>query len=951
METFDLLSAVQPPDGFFAIVGIQGDNVRHTLVETREEADRAVAQFLAQERNVFFGVAKYKTDAGRSKENVKALRALWLDIDCGETKAQINEKTGRPDGYIDQETALEALRDFCKLTGLPKPTIVNSGRGLHIYWILDRDVTREEWEPVAYRLRDLCHNHNFYADPAVFEVARILRVPGTLNFKDDPAKPVEVITVGKPVSFDSLTPLLGVKHVAAKPKWQPSALGRSMSEAVSFSFKKIMRRSEKGEGCAQLLYAYENRADLDYYDWFHAISVAAMCEDAQEATHMMSEGHPDYDPATLDAKVATIKGATSCAKFEGKNPDRCAGCKWKGQILGPKYLGREIKEAKSNRVEGVLPTDDGEEELQTFEIPEYPFPFFRPEGGGIWRKPPPGAEEAEPTPVYRNDLYVVKRMTDPNPKVGEMVVFRLHLPQDGIKEFVMPLNEVTGLETLRKGLSTNSVAISPSKYKLLADYIIASVDTMQDTQRAEKMRDQFGWADNDTKFIIGDQEISKDGILYSPPSSVTASMAKHMGPVGDLKKWKEVWALYGRPGLEAHAFAALSAFGAPLLKFLKQTGAAMNLMSPESGTGKTTIMRMAMSVYGHPTELIAKKSDTLNAKMQWLAIMKNLPFCVDEITNMEEKEFSELVYSISQGKAKERMTAGGNELRINNTTWQTISLCTANASFYEKLSTDKNTPDGEMMRLIEYKVAPTDVIGTEEGKLMFDQQLMENYGHAGPIFMQYVLNNMEEVREACMFIQAKLDRELNLTQRERFWSAGVAAPLAGGFTAKMLGLIDWDMNRIYRWACNMILQLREEAEPPATNTSQIVGDFVNRYIQNTLVVNDQVDKRSNKEAFPVLEPKGELLIRYEPDTKLLFIVVKKFREYCVQYQISYKDTIRKLKEEGILKGSGVKRMSKGMKITVTGVQALCLDTSAPGFLDMEAVVPTGESDTDAGGES
>lgn len=948
MDNFDLLTHVQPDAGWFAIVGIRGDSVRQQLVETREEADRIVEQYLMQERNVFFGVAKYKTDSGRTKENVSALRAFWVDVDCGEAKAVVNPKTGRPDGYEDQPAGILALQKFCQTTGMPKPTIVSSGRGIHAYWALESDVTREEWEPVAERLRDLCHTHEFYVDPSVFEVARILRVPGTLNFKDEPPKPVEVMSLGKPITYDWIKGTLGVKQVAAKQQWQPSELGKAMRDSIQFSFKKIMRRTMRGDGCEQLKYAYENRATIDYYEWFHAISVAAMCKDASEAVHTLSDGHPDYDPDTLDSKVATIKGATSCAKFEGKNPQLCKGCKWKGQILGPKYLGKVVPEAKSNVVEEIIETPEGPK-TEKFNIPEYPFPYYRGEGGGIWRKPPKDAgAEVEPMLVYPHDFYVLKRMKDA--KMGEVIVFRRHLPQDGVEDFMVPLNEVTSKDTLRKAISTHSIVCGGKTFEPMMDYLLKSIIQLQDKRKMEIMRNQFGWADNDSKFVIGDQEIAADGVLYSPPSSTTASLAKHMGPVGDLKKWKEVWALYGRPGMEAHAFGALSAFGAPLLKFLKQTGAAINLISPESGTGKTTIMRMAMSVYGHPSELIAKKSDTLNAKMQWLAIMRNLPFCVDEITNMGADEFSDLVYGISQGKGKERMTAGGNELRVNETTWQTISLCTSNASFYEKLSGRKNTPDGEMMRLIEYRVGNTDAISMEEGKYMFDNQLMDNYGHAGPIFMKYVLQNMEEVREACTTIQARLDRELQLTQKERFWSAGVAGNLAAGFIIKMLGLVDWDMNRIYQWACGMVLTLRDEVEPPATSATQIIGDFLNRHWLNAVVVNDVADSRSNLELRPIMDPKGELFIRFEPDTQKLFITAKKFHDYCVSYQINYKETLRKLKDEGVYIKADTKRMSKGMKMTTTGVHALIFDTSAPGFLNMEELIPETNGADGEGGE-
>ena len=180
MNHVDLMSVVQPADGWFAVLGIKGErDVRQKLVATREEVDTLTEKYVAEGRNVFFGVAKYETEQNRQKENVKALRSFWVDIDCGEAKAVVSEKTGRPDGYIDQDAGLAALRQFCKTVGLPIPLIVNSGRGIHAYWPLTQAITRQEWEPVANRLSALCVTHNFYVDPAVFEVARILRIPGT----------------------------------------------------------------------------------------------------------------------------------------------------------------------------------------------------------------------------------------------------------------------------------------------------------------------------------------------------------------------------------------------------------------------------------------------------------------------------------------------------------------------------------------------------------------------------------------------------------------------------------------------------------------------------------------------------------------------------------------------------------------------------------------------------
>ena len=176
------------------------------------------------------------------------------------------------------------------------------------------------------------------------------------------------------------------------------------------------------------------------------------------------------------------------------------------------------------------------------------------------------------------------------------------------------------------------------------------------------MRSQFGWADNDSKFIIGDQEITREGVFHSPPSRATASIAAYMAPKGTMEKWREVFDLYGLPGLEPHAFAALTAFGAPLLKFTGQQGAIINVIHPKSGTGKTTALHMCNSVMGHPEHIGAIKDDTANAKIIHLGIMKNIAFTVDEITNMPPKDFSNLVYCMSQGRGKNKAERFGNEL-------------------------------------------------------------------------------------------------------------------------------------------------------------------------------------------------------------------------------------------------------------------------------------------------
>jgi hypothetical protein len=955
MKQVDLLAAVQPPDGWFAVLGLKdGASPKQVLVSTREEFDEVVAQYVLHKRNVYFAVAKYASDANRTKANVSGLKAFWLDIDCGPAKAQVNDKTDRPAGYIDHATGISALKVFCRDVGLPKPLLVNSGRGVHVYWPLEQVVTREEWEPVAKRLQHLCFEHDFYIDPAVFEVARVLRVPGTFNYKDDPPSLVEVLQDANAVDFDEFRTILGAPKVSAplRSGRELTELGKALRENIEFSFARIMQRSAKGDGCPQLLRAFTEQKTISEPQWFNALSTAKFCKDSENAIHKLSSQHDDYDPGVTERKITHIVGPHGCAVFERDNPGGCATCPHRGQITNPIVLGKTIKEAsEADNIVTEYPDGDDEydgEEAEVHVIPSYPDPFFRGANGGIYRRPV--GEETDPILVCEDDLYIVKRMRDP--VHGSVVVMKLHTPKDGIREFIVPNAKIADATELRKILAAEDVLCTKKQFDLLMDYIRVSIRELRFIRKAELMRLQFGWADNDTKFIVGDQEVTPEGTFHSPPSLVTANLAHQVRPVGTLEEWKEVFSLYDRPGLEPHAFAALTAFGAPLFKFLGQNGAILNVIHPTSGTGKTTILHMCNSVWGNPKGMLAVAEDTLNAKILRLGVHNNLPFTIDEITNMNAKDFSTLAYNMTQGRGKDRVKQSANELRANLTSWATISLCSSNASFAEKMIADKASPDGELMRLLEYRIDPCDAVDAALGKHMFDHQLMQNYGHAGPIYAEYLVNNLDSSVKDALEVQSRLDTTLNLTQRERFWSSLVASNITGGLIAKRLEIIDWDMRRIYKWALGMVGNLRVETAPPMLDVTAIVGDYINRHMQNILVVKGNVDRRTNARELPSMEPKGELLIRWEPDTKLLFVSTGKFQADCVKYQINYRDTLRRLQGAGIYLRTENKRLSKGMKISSPAVSCLVLDGSKEDFIDVDSVVQAKiEKDHVDGGKS
>ena len=943
MSTFDLLDAVLPVEGRYCVLGIGRYPDQH-FVDTREQVDELAEQFVKRGVDVYFGCAKFGPLNNRTHDNATYFRALWMDIDCGPTKAEPDEK-GRIKGYIDQQTGLAEFQKFCKAVKLPKPILVSSGYGIHAYWLLEETVSRTQWEPLSERLRELCVEQGLIVDSSVFEASRVLRIPGTFNFKNEEPMPVEVLSSDTVrIPYAQMKDLLGAADPQPeKPEFIPSSLSPMMEALMANKvkrFKTIMMKSAKGEGCNQLLHCFENQATLDEPLWRSALSIAAFCVDRHSAARKMSEGYEGYDPDEVEIKVNNLikkGGPHHCATFEKQNPGGCDGCAHKGKIKSPIVLGIEIEEADDEDNEVVIEEEEGK--TVTLNIPEYPFPFFRGKNGGVYKRP--DDEESDPILVYEHDFYVVKRMRDP--EMGEVALFRLHLPHDGVREFAVSTSAISSKDELRKLLAQQGVVAHSKQYENLAIFVVTFIKNLQYTRKADIMRTQFGWVENDSKFIMGDKEITKDGTFYSPPTTTTEFFAEKIHAKGDMDKWKEVFNLYGMAGMEAHAFAALTAFGSPLFKFTGLDGAIINVIYELAGSGKSTILRMCNSVYGQPKELMSIPKDTFNSKMQQLGVMNNLPNTMDEITNMSGLEFSDLSYSISQGRGKNRMKSQSNALRLNNTSWRSMTLCSANCSFYEKLGEAKNTPDGESVRLLEYKIEPNDLISVAVGKEMFDHQLNENYGHAGEIYISWLVNNLEEAKALVKKIQARIDSEVQFTARERFWSAVAACNIAGGLIAKSLELHNYDMAKVYSWLKTMLSEMRNDVKPPNSTPISALGEFINSHIFNTLVVNGEVDARSQLVSMPTLEPRNELLIRYEPDTKHLYIAAKQFKDFCVKQQIGYKELLKKLTDLQIFVEATNKRMSKGMKVVSPAVRVLKFDASNNEFLQVEAILGTNEN--------
>jgi uncharacterized protein (DUF927 family) len=941
----DFLSSVLPSQGTYCTVGIRGGLVKQNFHATIDDVDAVGTGLVNSGVDAYFALATFNDGSSRKAENAAFLRAFFLDLDCG---------TGKP--YVDQADAAQALRSFILTTQLPEPTVVNSGGGLHVYWPLTEDVPVDVWLGHAKSLKRLCTQHNLHADPAVTaDCVRILRTPGTSNFKQGQVRPVQIINSGQPITLDVLIahlPPAPVDLSAAKAFGQDditSDLGGG--EYPKTKFQVIVSKSSKGEGCAQIKHALVNAATLEEPLWRGAMSIAYRCEDGAKAIHRLSRDHPGYTVEGTEAKAADTKGPYTCEWYRDNYGERCKGCAFKG--TSPISLGKYVEEAEI--VDGaylIEKPEDAHSAAVTMRIPEYPFPYFRGIKGGVFMK----KEDADGNPgeieIYKQDLYITERFFDSDESGngdGEMIGINLHLPHDGVRRFFTTTQDVFTTDKLRGLLVKNGVVAYGKTIDAIMAYFASSIRRLQSQVAANKTRNQMGWTPDNQGFVVGEIEYTATGTKLAPPASSTRQLAAYFKPTGTLDAWRSMANFYNRPGLEVHALTLFCGFGSPLLRFIGGTvvkGVLVHLKSNGSGSGKSTAQMMVNSIFGHPDKLLSKQDDTYASKIHMLGMLNNIANTIDEITNETAENLSALAYGVVNGRGKNRMNSQTNTLRLNFTTWCGITITSANASVVDKLMQLKATSNGELSRTIEMSVPRYTGATKEEIDAVFSQ-LERNFGVAGPIFMAYVVANQERVLELCLQMQHQIDKDLNLNASDRFYSCWGAVNMAGAVISQKLGLHDIEIPRIYAFMLTQItenrLNIQQTSNDADVVAQETLAGYVNENVRNALVANSV--SKSGAPELPSLTPAGPLRLRYYPDTQEMAVPAGEFRKFFSSRQVDVKDALARLHAAKFMKHDGKShplRIGAGALGGMAGILTRCyvFDAKALG-IDATQFTPTG----------
>lgn len=867
---------VLPSQGWICVGKLLSNGkFRNKFFETIEEADRYLSDEDARGETVYLAQAGFKTDENRRQDNVLSVRSFWLDIDCGD---------GKP--YPGQKEGFAALKVFCEAIGLPMPSIVNSGNGLYAHWILTDDISPGQWKAAAEMLKGLYDAHGFFADDSrTSDSSSVLRPVGTHNRKDPGnPKPVKLLRRAADIEFDSF---LSVLEAAAKK----AGVSVAPLKAPKLNQEFIVEAAYTGppsdpqkikEKCQQIAHIADRQEKVEEPLWYAMIGLVRHCLNGRETIHEWSCGHPEYDSRVTDSKIDQHEkadiGPTTCHTFAKLNHTGCIGCEHKDKITSPVQLGKTF-----------VPADPSIEIRE--EKPELPAGFQLTQNGLV-------LVGEEPILFYDQELYVTDLAWDES--LGyETATIKHYLPFEGWNTFKIRSSLTNDSKNFNIAMADNHIKIvGGERKKAMLMYVESYMQKLQRQRKMAQLVCQMGWKE-DGRFVLGHNVIMADGSVepVSLAKSVPVSI-EALHTQGELAPWVEATEIFNGRGMEPLAFAfCAGAFGAPLMKFTGYPGAMVSMLGP-SGVGKTLTGTWLLSTYGKPDRLIMLKDDTKNALINRLGAYGNLPLYIDEITNIDATELSELTYRITQGRDKQRLTRAAVERSVNNH-WQTLAVVSSNASIVDKLSNLKQDASPELNRVLEYSVRETPHLNREVATKVY-RTITENYGHAGVEYVKYLTANQEKHRERIDQMIAIVDKKTRAMNEERYWSAIAGVTLYGAIIAKKIGIIKFDPMKMLEWVVEAIVSMRDTKFDSKSSAFDILGQFLDEYAHCKLVVNER--------GVEVITPRGPLVYRVEPSSDLLMLSRAKMREFCMRTHGSYTAAKQELANAGALVEAGKRKV-------------------------------------------
>lgn len=1055
MTTSGFLKTLLPSEGFVCLVDIikQGD-ARKVKHHWSESVDFLIADQLpvsnTHDVDHYFGLSSYANPKSRTAGNVQNTRCFWLDIDSKDYaspdqafeavqrfigQSGIAEPTFIVDsggGYhvywaLDTSASpdvwrsiAEVLRTFVE-SGSSQAEYANrtaagsigtdgDGAGEHpneqhaapnvsetvrdvgaeSSTDIDGDGDGDAEQPLRNKL---IADHSRTCD-----IASILRLPGSSNYKYDPPREVRIIYEGPVHTLEDFvasiyngdTPtadaggaspsdvfgLFQRDSIPVHSRTDLDPLSARLLDDKKFSAQKILEKSVEGTGCDLIKEAFLYQDTLPEPVWQALLMTFTFCEDGLAAAHAISYEHSNYNEKETNEKFriavqnkeAKDIGPRTCTWFNKVQPGKCLKCPNYGAIKTPLSLGSYVENITAttpvpatistaidatNSGALVTPAGAGQPDVFHPSLVKLPAGYKFGASGAIYRevktqvKGENGVKEiSQDVLVSPYPIYLVGHVS-----AGEQGFLNLtvcaRIPNSGTRIFNLPNASLAATDKLRDAVSENHLVVEDERLRHIKSYLQQSAKLLQELARAGEVFERFGWHSLDGEgqpmsFVLGDRVYRPDGRMTHAEIGAGATQLKlKLRPTGKREFWNQARMLYERPEmLQLQCVIALN-MAAPLFYLTGIESIWLNVFSSKSGLGKTALLRFCSSLWGAPAitdGIMMAKDDTRAAKLHRMGLLSHISLTLDEVTGMPKEEVSDFSYVMFNGRPRNRMSSSANVERTNVSRWNAPMTTTSNSSMLGLLRALKAMPDGEFARMMEFMMPSVIKTANWTQTSAILDRIDKNYGFFAAEFLPFIVQHQEAIRNKCYAKIDELSASGAFKPSERYWLKAAAVSVVAAELASELGLMDISPDVVlhgYTGERGIITHMRRQREDARIPAATLLAMFINDHIKETLVFGDS-GTVPGLVPRPEVKPYGSrLAIRVEESTNSMYIDTNIYRAYLTNLQVDLNEHINELAEVNLAVSHAHIALGEGGQIFAPRSPALKISTT-----DMQSIRAT-----------
>lgn len=488
---------------------------------------------------------------------------------------------------------------------------------------------------------------------------------------------------------------------------------------------------------------------------------------------------------------------------------------------------------------------EGEAQQETVAaVPETERPCFRVYDGwtatdtgrklkpGVWlhaMSAPKGGGDPSPVDTWVcGPLYIEAQTFDSTGNnFGRLLRFKNTVGR--WREWAMPMDLLRGDGTdLRGELLAMGLAIDPNGRLHLARYL-------QEREPKKRVRCalQVGWCG--AVFVLPDDVIGPDKASVIFQSGERGHEEHGIG--GTLDGWRtEVAArAVGNP---LFALGLSAAFAGPMLARCNAEGGGLHFVG-DSSTGKTTILEAAASVWGGAGYRRSWRA-TANGMEGAAALFNDCLLALDEISECDPREVGNIVYSLGNGRGKQRAARTGAARAV--TRWQAFVVSTGERTIATTMAEGGHRfKAGQSVRLLDIPAARLhgcfEVLHDQpSGAALSDaikRAAVTHYGRPGRAFLERLTHDERDFAARLEILKGSPDfnRQDFEGQDKRAASRFALLALAGELATEY-GLTGWPEGEAVKAAVigfNAWRSLRGRGNDERRQIIQKVSDFIERH--------------------------------------------------------------------------------------------------------------------------